>query len=237
MALNITKGIQRRPQKVVIYGSEGIGKTTLASKFPEPLFIDLETGSSLLDVNRIEDIKNWTQLGSTIAEIIKEKNICKTIIIDTADAAQRLCYESTCDENGWDTIEKPGYGKGYAVASTKFASLLSTVDYAIKAGINVVFIAHAQMRKFEQPDEMGSYDRWELKLHKLIAPQLKEWADLLLFCNYKTNVIVGADGKAKASGAKRMMYADHDAVYDAKNRHGLPKEMEMDYENIKHIFE
>ena len=40
MAYEITRGPQYKAQKVLIYGVEGIGKTTFAAQFPRPLFID-----------------------------------------------------------------------------------------------------------------------------------------------------------------------------------------------------
>ena len=57
------------------------------------------------------------------------------------------------------------------------------------------------MRKFEQPDELGAYDRWELKLDKNTAPLVKEWADMVLFANYKT-VVVNVDGQGALKGKK-----------------------------------
>lgn len=100
----------------------------------------------------------------------------------------------------------------------------------------MVITAHAKMRKFEQPDEMGAYDRWEMKLSKQVAPLLKEWCDLLLFCNYKTFVVTAQNETKKVQGGKRVMYTSHHPCWDAKNRHGLPEEIELDYGNIAHIF-
>ena len=94
------------------------------------------------------------------------------------------------------------------------------------------------MRKFEQPDEMGAYDRWEMKLSKQCSPLLKEWADIVLFCNYKTSVLTDANTKSKkATGGKRVMYASHHPCWDAKNRYGLPDQMDMSFEPIKHLFD
>ena len=106
-------------------------------------------------------------------------------------------------------------------------------------GVHVGFTAHAMMRKFEQPDELGSYDRWEMKTSKKVAPLIKEWCDLLLFANYKTFVYAtDKDGKKhKASGAQRVMYTTHHACWDAKNRHGLPDEMPFDFQQVSALFE
>ena len=79
---------------------------------------------------------------------------------------------------------------------------MNSLSELVDLGINIVLTAHAQIRKFEQPDEMGSYDRWELKLGKKTssqtAPLVKEWADMVLFANYKT-VVMTADNKKKKS--------------------------------------
>ena len=237
MALDIKEGKQKRAQKVVIYGAEGIGKSTLASKFPDPLFIDLEAGTSQLDVKRIDSITDWKGLGDTLKEIFKTPGICKTLVIDTADAAEGLARERYRADKGVE-FEAVPYGVGYAEFAQLMASFISTLDVLVKKGINVVVLAHAQMRKFEQPDELGAYDRWELKLSKKTAPLFKEWADMLLFCNYKTTIAVNdKTGKAKATGGRRVIYATHNACWDAKNRHELPDMFDMDYENLRPIFE
>ena len=115
--------------------------------------------------------------------------------------------------------------------------LLAALDSVIASGKHVVVTAHAKMRKFEQPDEQGAYDRWEMKLTKQVAPLVKEWCDLLLFVNYKTYVLTTETNSKKAQGGKRVMYAAHHPCWDAKNRHGLPEEMPLDFASIAHIFE
>ena len=51
--MEITRGKIQTAQKIVLYGPEGIGKTTFASRFPEPLFIDTEGSTRQLDVARL----------------------------------------------------------------------------------------------------------------------------------------------------------------------------------------
>ena len=235
--MNITQGKKTRAQKVVIYGAEGIGKSTLAAQFPDPLFLDLEEGSAMMDVKRVDDITSWNQLGAVLAELIKDPSICKTVVIDTADKAELLATAAVCKEYDIKSIEGAGYGKGWTYLAEKMASLVSTLNLLIRKGVNVVVIAHAQMRKFEQPEEMGAYDRWELKLSKKVAPLFKEWADMLLFLNYKTTVAESKSGKAKAIGGERIIYASHHPCWDAKNRHGLPDMFPLDYETLRPIFE
>ena len=83
---------------------------------------------------------------------------------------------------------------------------------------------------------MGAYDRWEMKLSKQVAPLLKEWCDILLFCNYQTFVVTSENNTQKAQGGKRVMYTSHHPAWDAKSRVQLPEVLELDYKHIAHIF-
>ena len=236
MGIPITKGKVETAKKVVIYGPEGIGKSTLASCFPDPVFIDTEGSTKELDVARYPTPSAWADVVNCVKDCA-ENATGKTIVIDTADWAELLCIKYTCSKCHVEGIEDVGYGKGYVYLSENFNELLKACDKCIAAGINVVFTAHAFMRKFEQPDEMGAYDRWEMKLTKKDAPMLKEWADMVLFCNYKTNVITDQATKSKkATGGSRVMYATHHPCWDAKNRYGLPDSMPMSFDEIAHLF-
>lgn len=237
MGIPIKRGKIETAKKVVIYGPEGIGKSTLASKFPECVFIDTEGSTKELDVARYPSPETWNDVITYVNDFI-ESMPGKTLVIDTADWAEQLCISQTCVDLHVKGIEDVGYGKGYVYLSEAFQKFLAKCNELIDQGVNVVFTAHAMMRKFEQPDELGAYDRWEMKLSKKVAPLLKEWADIVLFCNYKTDVITDTNTKSKkATGGRRVMYASHHPCWDAKNRYGLPDQMEMEFENIASLFE
>ncbi|MGN0902407.1 MAG: ATP-binding protein [Succinivibrio sp.] len=234
--LNITRGIIKRPQKVVIYGPEGIGKTSLASQFPNPLLIDTEGGSSHLDVARIECRDSWDELLEIIKEVAKQ-DVCTTLVLDTADWAEQLAINALCKKYKQSSIESFGYGKGYTYASEEISRMLLALNEVIDSGKHVVITAHAKMRKQELPDESGAFDRWELKLTRQTAPIIKEWADAVFFLNYKTYVNISDDKKtAKASGGKRVMYTSHHPCWDAKNRYGLEDVLDMTYQSISEHF-
>lgn len=232
-------------QKVVIYGPEGIGKTTLASQFPSPVFLDTEGSTRNFDVLRMPAPTSWEMLKQEVQAVVDHVDGVKkvpgmadvgTLVVDTADWAERMCNDAVCTQNKKPSIEAFGYGKGYIYAMEEFQKLLDILEQLTARGVNVIFTAHAHLRKVELPDEAGAYDKWELKCSKQISPMLKEWADLVLFCNYKTIIVSDDKGKGKAHGGKRVMYTSHHPCWDAKNRHGLEPELPMEMEPLSRIF-
>lgn len=238
--MQITRGRKARAQKVVIYGPEGIGKSTFAAQFPEPVFIDTEGSTDNMDVARMDKPTSWAMLKNEIAFIKANSDACKTLVIDTIDWAEQLAVSYVCSQHQKNGIEDFGWGKGYTYVQEEIGRLLNSLSELVDIGINVVLTAHAQIKKFEQPDEMGAYDRYELKLGQKTssktAPLVKEWADMVLFANYKTFVMTTDDGKKKAQGGERVIYTNHRPAWDAKNRHGLPDQLPFDFGSIAHIF-
>ena len=232
--MEINKGKRQSAQKVVVYGVEGIGKSTFASQFPEPLFSDTEGSTNALDVSRFQDADIWADLISQ-ARYVKNNQPCATYIVDSIDWAERLCMEAICKEHGKKSIEDFGYGKGYTLLAEEFGKYLNLLQEIVDNGINVVLVAHSTIRKIERPDDENSYDRYELKLQKKTAPLVKEWCDMLLFANYQTYTQKTADGKVKPKGKQRMMYCTYSPVWDAKNRHGLPDELPFEFKQIKKL--
>lgn len=237
--MKIVSGKIQSAKKLVIYGPEGVGKSSFLSKCPNPLFIDTEGSTKELDVNRFEPAPtSWSMLKEQVKFVIANKP-CSTLCIDTADWAERLCGEYVCSQAGKKGIEDFGYGNGFTYINEEFGRFLNLLNDVVDAGINVAIAAHSQLIKFEQPDEAGAYDRYELKLgirktEKRTAALLKEWADTVLFVNYKTLVIATDDKgtKHKGYGNERVMYTTHHACWDAKNRWGLPDECKFDYSVI-----
>lgn len=243
MEFAISSGVIRSRQKVVVYGPEGIGKSTFAAQFPKPLFIDTEGSTKKLDVNRFRDKPtSWSMLKNYVEYVKQNPGICETLVIDTIDWAERLCVDSILASHGKKGIEDFGYGNGYTYVAEEIGRFLNLLQELIDKDIcNVVLTAHSQIKHFEQPDESGSYDRYELKLGKKTtsqtSPLVKEWADMILFANYETFAVAAdKEGKKfKGQGGQRVMYTSHHPCWDAKNRDGLPPKLPFDYSEIAHI--
>jgi hypothetical protein len=235
--LKITRGKQPSAKRFTIYGDEGIGKTTLASQFPNPLILDTEDGTKHLDCAR-STATSWRDLTLAMKELAVNSQGFKTVVIDSADWAEKLLVEWLLEQSGKKSIEDFGFGKGYVMLQEHVARFLASADALVRQGIHVVFVAHSKVVRTSPPDQTDGYDRWELKLTKQVSPLFKEWSDALLFCSYKTKLVEGSDGRMKARGGKeRVMYAERSAAFDAKNRMGLPAEMPMTIDALASVFE
>ena len=244
--MEITSGRIPTAIKTVVYGPEGIGKTTFASQFPDPVFIDTEGSTVHMDVKRLPKPALWAELLNEVEYVRQHPGCCKTLVLDTADWAETLCSEYVCARDQKTGIEDYGYGKGYKYVFEEFGRLLNALELVRESGVNIVVCCHAAIRKFEQPDELGAYDRWGLKLTDApkasIAGMVKEWADMVIFANYKT-IVVNVDGKGaakgknKVQGGRRVMYTTHHSCWDAKNRFGLPEEADFSYEVVRGVIE
>ncbi len=234
--MKIVKGKQAAPVRCVLYGVEGIGKTTLAAQFPTPLFLDTEDGTKQLEVDRVA-CQDWPSLRGAVAELAVEKHGYQTIVIDSIDWAERALVEFVCKQDGKKSIEDYGFGKGYTVVAEHMGRFVEGLDNLHRAGLHVLLVAHAKVQRTSPPDQTDGYDRYELRLSKQVSPIVKEWADALLFANYRMRLIEGSDGKRKAIGGKdRVVYAERAAAYDAKNRYGLGEELPMTIEALAPLF-
>jgi hypothetical protein len=236
MTLKITKGKRTVPVRGVLYGTAGIGKSTFGAGLPRPLFLDTEESTNQLDVDRVL-VTSWAALGAAVAELASGSHDYQTVVIDTADWAERLLVESILAKHNQKSIEGFGYGKGYTILAEEFGRFLTLCDGLISKGIHVFFIAHAKVVRQSPPDQTDGFDRYELKLSKQVAPLLKEWSDMLLFANFEIQVVEGTDGKIKAQGGKeRVMHTTNHAAWDAKNRYGLAETLPFDPAQIAGVF-
>lgn len=238
--MNITKGKQKRPVKHVIYGPAGIGKSTLASYYPRPLFLDTEEGSGQLDVARV-NVKTMPDLGQNFAEILAGlANEFATIVIDVTDNLWRFAADSVCAEHRWASIETPDYGKGYVFAFQRFEEIIDTLDEIHALGFNVVAVNHADVVTVNPPDA-DAFTKYTLK--QSTAPnkqaakagaKLLEWADSVFFCHQL--ICTSSNGKAVGECERVIEVAPHPA-WDAKNRYGLTERMPLCEASVREILE
>lgn len=226
----VTRGRLVQPLRVLLYGPEGVGKSTFASNAPAPVFIGPEDGTATLDIARFPEPRTWADLFDAIGTLGTDSHVYQTVVLDTLDWIEPLCWRHVCQKAGKPDVEAFGYGKGYLAALDEWRLLISALDALRRTkGMHVVLLAHAVIRTFKNP-EGDDYDRWGLKLNEKAGGLLKEWADAVLFANYETLVAKDGNRGKGVGGGARFIHTERRAAFDAKNRHDLDDRLPLDWE-------
>jgi len=231
--MNIVKGRQDGPVRALCYGPEKVGKTTFASMWPKPLFVDADHGTRRMDVERVCP-QSWSAVLQIVDDLTANNQGYRTLVLDTCDWLEYLAVEhvlatvTTSKGATVTNIEGYGWGAGYVHVNDAWKRLMDKLALLQDTSdMHVLLLAHASMRRLELPEETGSFDRWELKCMKQSCGTLKEWPEMVLFLNYETIVVTMDNGKRKAQGGSRVVHAAHHPCWDAGNRFGLPDKMNM----------
>ncbi len=243
----IERGRLRDPLRFVIYGGEGVGKTSLAADAPVPLFLDVEDGSGKLDVSRYpfrdgpggHVPASYKDVLAAIDDLTANEGPYRTLIIDTADRLEALVWQHMIERDkgttkgGLTNIESYGYGKGYIAAVDEWRALALRLDRLRMArGMSVVLLAHSQIRPFKNP-LADDYDRYVMRIHDKAAGFLKEWADVVGFACFEDGTAAGSGDRARGfTTGRRLLKLERTAAYDAKVRGlALPPEVELTVEH------
>jgi hypothetical protein len=231
---SLVKGKQARPIRVVLFGTEGVGKSTFAAAAPSPVFLGAEDGTAHLDVVRFPMPTTWAEVLDAIRVLETEAHDFKTLVIDTLDWAEPMLWSHICKRDGMANVEAYGYGKGHVAALDEWRVFLAALErMRDRRGMNVLLLAHSWIKPFKNP-EGDDFDRYEMSLHAKSGGLIKQWADAVLFANFEQ--FAAKDAKTKrtkgVSTGARLIYTTRTAAYDAKNRADLPESMPLAWEDF-----
>ena len=222
------------PLRWIIYGTEGVGKTSLAAQAPKPIFAMTrgETGlQTLIDQRRLPEVAHfsdeftrWEDVLSAVEWLISEDHPYETFIVDALDGVEELCKEyvrrTQCDGLE-DKFE--AYQRGYNMMLTPLRKLLNTFDeLRSRRRMRIIMLSHSKVETTPNPAGLD-YKRFTANIHAKLWPLVRAWADMVLF--YDFFIKVSKDAKA-TGGQMRLLYPEHSATFDAKNRSGLSAEID-----------
>lgn len=236
MLENIQSGRESRPPRIMIYGSEGVGKSSFSAAAPEAIFIQTEDGLGEINCHKFPLAKSVSEVVAELTALRDEQHDFQTVVIDSADWLERLIFDEVCREYGVRSIEKAdgGYGRGYTHALTHWRKIVALLeDLRDKRGMVVILVAHAKIERFEDP-ENAAYDRYTPRLHKHACGLLSEWVDAVLFANKKFRVqkenVRAIAAPIGADGGERIIRTTGSPACIAKNRFGLPSELPLSWD-------
>lgn len=220
------------PLKAVIYGIPGIGKTSFAATFPNPILLRFEDGASALDIPTFPKVlQSLQEFDQAFNALNAGGHGYKTLILDSLDWLEPLVWKYVCHKHGKESIESFGYGKGYIYVDDIWRNIHAKLEkLRCNHKMNIIAIAHAVPITVDLPD-LEPYQRYAMKLHKRGTALWTEWADMILFVNYKVHVYKDSDnknskGKAAGSG-ERVIFTQERPAWQAKSRWPLDEEIHI----------
>jgi ribosomal protein L14E/L6E/L27E len=228
----VSTGVVKRPHYILMHGLPGLGKSTFASKAPKPIFLCAEKGTNHLDVSRLE-LNTFPDFLQAIKELETSSHDFKTVVIDTVDHIEPLIFKEVCRDQGKSSIEQIGYAKGYIFALEYWKQFVEGLERLRDRGMNVVILAHTEIKTFQDPQLAEGYDRYQVKLHQKAANFIIDRVECVLFANYETYLKTDDGSKTKAFGdGARVLYTEHRPAFVAKNRFGLKFKLPLEWDDF-----
>lgn len=233
---NLIRGKIEKPFLILIFGTDGSGKTTFASQAPNPIFIGNENGTNFIDTTRFKPPSHWDEFTDQLNQVATREHEFKTLVIDSVDWLDGLLHRKICAEYKVRSIELAagGYGKGYVEALNAWQTVRDKLNYIRdKKGMNIILIAHAENIPFNDPATQSTYDRYQLKIYKKTAAMLREYVDFLLFANFETTTAKDGDKTRAFGDGVRKIYTERRPGFDAKSRLPLPLTLPLSWQDFE----
>lgn len=238
MAINlasVARNVVARPPRIMVYGGHGQGKTTFGANAPAPIFILTEDGLGVLDVPHFPLAQSFDSIMEAIGSLYAEAHDFSTVVIDSCDWLDNLIWAAI--NNKYDAKDL-AYGKGAVIAADYWRQVLDGLN-ALRndRGMAVVLLAHCEIKRFDSP-ETESYDRYQPKLQARSSALVQEWADAVLFANYKTIVKkqdVGFNNEVSRgiTTGERLLFTTEKPAHLAKNRYQLPDTVPFSWDALQ----
>ena len=225
----IHRGRRLQPPRLLVYGTEGIGKSTIASQAPKPIFIPTEDGLDQIETDSFPLCHTLDDVMAALTALATEEHDYHTVVIDSLDWLERLIWDSICKKYGVTSIEKAdgGFQRGYVHALTDWRKVIDALrSLREEKGMIVILLAHSKIEKYQDP-ETTAFDRYSPRLHKHASDLICAWCDAVLLATRE----LGA-AKGDKSGGDRVLRCVGSPARVAKNRYHLPEMIPLSWSTL-----
>lgn len=150
-------------KRIMIYADTGMGKTTLCSTSPNPVFLGLDEGGREIrhpitgePLNRIPGLESFSDVRGALQQTSLFDSY-ETAVIDTVTILEELARPyvvATIPTDKGQTVQNIlGYGwnKGYEHLYQVMKLILSDCDELIRRGKNIILVAQATTNRISNP--------------------------------------------------------------------------------------
>lgn len=230
---SIRRGRAVRPRRILLYGVQGVGKSTWACSAPDAIVVPTEDGVEDLDVARFPVADTLDEFRANLVSLRDEPHDFKTVVVDSVDWLEKLVWADVSAKAGVATIADIDFGKGYTRSADTFSKVLGVLDRLRAQGMTVILVAHSRIEKLTPPDT-DPYDKYVPDLHKSVSAMVQEWCDEVLFACYRIHTVQkdGDFGKkqTKALGGDRIIRTQEQPYCSAKCRlRDVPAELKLSW--------
>jgi hypothetical protein len=185
-----------------------------------------------LDYARFPKAETFNDVMEQLDALASQDHEYMTVVIDTIDLLERLIHEAVVAEYNAEkgknikSIGDRGFGAGYVKAMEQWEEVLTALDFLRnKKDMMCILLAHSLIKTFSPPDS-DSYDRYRFNMHDKSSERIKDWADVVIFGNYKVTTKGEKDERKRAVGAGiRAIHTEERPAHWGKNRYSLPYEI------------
>lgn len=201
---------------IFIHGAPKAGKSGWCSHATTPLFLATEAGLNHLNVHQVP-IATWDEMLAACAEIAQGKHPFKTVVIDTADNAYRMCTRYILDQQKITHESDLGYGKAYAMIQAEFYRVINKLALL---PYGLILVSHSEAKEFDT--RTGKITRMVPTLPDKARRMLMGMVDVILYFDLER--------QTKSTGEivfERSIRTKPSVYYDAGDRTGrLPETIE-----------
>lgn len=203
---------------LTVVGFPGVGKSTLAATFPDPIFVQAESATSVFETwpeekqpsffpelpapNAKRQQKPSEILLAQLRELATEDHPFKTVVVDAVTTLNTLFENEVIefDENGATNIGEAagGFGKGYLQVAALHSKIRNACEHLRKRGMTVVFLAHSGIAKVKNRPDVEAYSTWSLDMHEASRKIYVATSDAVLYLKSK-EFVMGADKDKKGN--------------------------------------